>query len=167
MSLRKQQSVDGGGIRTPCEAISTRGVIVSVSSLLGLQVHGRISDPSMGPCPCRVRQDLGDGPRGNSRWRWLHEPQRISDQRMGVGLQHGAGRYRRGEILIFVPVVWSYKCMGGFLSGDRPFPPRVRRSLRWPRGKLLQRVGSMIPSHSATSGRGRGPHRAGRYRPGR
>ena len=46
--------------------------------------------------------------------RWLHEPQSISNQPVGLRVQHPAGRYRHGRPPILSPVCWS--CMYGRIS---------------------------------------------------
>ena len=47
--------------------------------------------------------------------RWLHEPQPISNQPVGLGFPHHAGRYRHGGSAFSSPGCWSCKHMEGFL----------------------------------------------------
>ena len=47
--------------------------------------------------------------------RWLHEPQPISNQTVGLGFPHPAGRYRPEGSGLTSPSCWSCRCMEGFL----------------------------------------------------
>ena len=49
-------------------------------------MYGRSSDPGITP-----------------GWRWLYEPQPISNQPVGLGFLHRAGWYRPGGHTVFVP----------------------------------------------------------------
>ena len=74
-----QQSASGVGVSTPCGTVSTRGTTVFVLVVLQLEMHGRISDPRMGPYPPRVAL----APR----------TQPISNQLVSLGFPHRAGQY--------------------------------------------------------------------------
>ena len=65
-------------------------------------------------------------------WRWLHEPQPISNQPVGLGFPHRAGRHRHGRPLFWCPVCWG--CMYGKISdlGMGSKLPRVVISRRTP-----------------------------------
>ena len=59
--------------------------------------------------------------------RWLHEPQPIITQPVGVGFPHRAGRYRPGESLFSSLGCRNCKCMAIFLIRRRhPILPGVR-----------------------------------------
>ena len=64
--------------------------------------------------------------------RWLHEPQPISNQPVGLGFPHRAGRHRHGRPLFWCPVCWG--CMYGKISdlGMGSKLPRVVISRRTP-----------------------------------
>ena len=47
--------------------------------------------------------------------RWLHEPQPIRNQPVGLGFPHDAGRYRPGGSPFSSPGCWSCRGMEGFL----------------------------------------------------
>ena len=66
-TLINQQSEDGGGVSTPCGAVSTRGITVLFLRLLKLYVYGSVYDPGMGHYPPRVQWDLDASPRGKIR----------------------------------------------------------------------------------------------------
>ena len=60
-------------------------------------------------------------------WRWLHEPQPISNQPVGLGFLHLAGRYRPGGPPFTSPICWSCRCMEIFLiRGWDPILPGWR-----------------------------------------
>ena len=62
--------------------------------------------------------------------RKLHEPQPISDQWMGVGFPHRAGRYRPLGFTVFVPGLLELYIYGRIPDpGMTPCPARVRRDL--------------------------------------
>ena len=80
----------------------------------------------------------------------LHEPQPISNQPVGLGFQHHAGRYRPGGSAFSSPASWSCRDMDGFLTGDGELSsPGAAGPQRWPEGQLSPRAGSMSPSQSA------------------
>ena len=60
-----------------------------------------------------VRNDLwsGDGTLILPGCRWLHEPQPVSDQSMGLGFPHRAGPYRPGESPFTSPCCRRCRCM--------------------------------------------------------
>ena len=59
--------------------------------------------------------------------RWLHEPQPISNQPVGLGCPHLAERYRPGGSASSSPVCWSCTGREGFFGpGMGTHPPRVR-----------------------------------------
>ena len=76
--------------------------------------------------------------------RWLHEPQPISNQPVGLGFPHRAGRYRPGEPPFLSLDWWSCRYMEGFMIWGWHF---ILSGCRW-----LYALGF--------------PHSAGRYRPG-
>ena len=48
-------------------------------------------------------------------WHWLHEPQPINNQPVGMGFPPRAGWYRPEGPSISSPACWSCKCMEGFM----------------------------------------------------
>ena len=66
-SQANEQLGSGGGVSTPCGAVSTRGITVFVRGLSELHMYGGISQPGMATYPPWVRRDRGVSPRGNSR----------------------------------------------------------------------------------------------------
>ena len=58
-----------------------------------------------------------------SRWRWLHEPQPISNQSEGLCFYTVPWRYRAGGSPISSPVSWSWRSTEIFLT---PVLPRCR-----------------------------------------
>ena len=80
--------------------------------------------------------------------RWFHEPQPISNQPVGLGFPHRAGRYRPG-VPPFRPHFAVFVIHGRISDpGMGSYPPRVCLAL---------------PSTNPRLGF---PHRAGPYRPG-
>ena len=62
--------------------------------------------------------------------RWLHEPQPISNQQVGLGVSHRPGWYRPGGSQFPSPGCWSCKDMEGFIIRRYdPILPRVRGDL--------------------------------------
>ena len=61
-------------------------------------------------------------------WRWLYEPQPISDQPEGLGIPHRAWEYRPGGSPVSSPNCFSCRCMERF----DPCPPRVPLAPRTP-----------------------------------
>ena len=79
--------------------------------------------------------------------RWLHESQQISNQPVGLGFSHRAGRYRPGGSPFSSPGCWS------------------RRDMVWkPQPHWVIADPQPISNHPVGLGF---PHLAGRYRPGR
>ena len=61
---------------------------------------------------------------------WLHEPQLISNQPVGLGCPHRAERYRPGGSAFSSPVCWRCTDREGFFGrGMGTHPPRVRRNV--------------------------------------
>ena len=95
-----QQSASGVGVSTPCWEASTEG-----------------SPASSAHCCCTCMEAFltrGWDPLFFPGCRWLHKPQPTSDQAMGLGFPHRAGRYRPGGSPLSSPVCWSCKCVEGF-----------------------------------------------------
>ena len=89
-----------------------RGIIVFVLGLLALELPRRISDPgSSSPVRwgCRGMEIIMTRGWGHiiSGSRWLHEPQPVCHQPVGLGLAHCAGRYRPGGPPFSFPVCRS------------------------------------------------------------
>ena len=113
----------GVGVSTPCRAVSIRGTTVFVPGASDLRMDGRTSDPG-------IELILGR--------RWLHEPQPISNQPVGLGFPHHAGRYWLGGPPFSFPAMGITKKvirMVGLLElqvygrisnpGVGPYPPQV------------------------------------------
>ena len=89
--------------------------------------------------------------------RWLHEPQPISNQPVGLGFPHPAGRCRPGGSAFYFPGYWSCRGMEGFLIWGRELILRgCGGPRRWPKGQLSPPARSMSPSQSAITQWGRG-----------
>ena len=67
-----------------------------------LQMYGRIYNPRTGPYVL-------------PGWRWLHEPQPILNQPIGLGFPHRVGRYRPRRPPVLSPVYWICRSMERFL----------------------------------------------------
>ena len=100
--------------------------------------------------------------------RWLHEPHPISNQRVGLGFPHPAGRYRPGGSLFSSPGCWSCSDMEGFLiRGWDPIFPGCGGTSTLSRKATLAARWLHQPQPSSNQPVGLGfPHPAGRYRPG-
>ena len=107
------------------------GVISGFSTFdLVIDVCGGISDPRMGSYPPRVGGTLAL-PRGASpAARWLHEPEPISDQSVGLSLPHRPGWYRPGGLPFFPPGCCIFRYTEKkYCPGVGPCHPRVRRDV--------------------------------------
>lgn len=125
------------GVTTPCGAVPTREAATFVSSVLDLQMYGRVSLSEMRPYYSRVTL----------------APRTPADQRVALGFPHRAGAVSPLRNLFFVPDVLKLQCIEGFMIRvwDRTFP-----GWWWHQLKPISKepVGSGFP------------HLTGRYRPG-
>ena len=101
--------------------------------------------------------------------RWLHKPQPISNQPVGLRFLHRAGRYRLGRHLFSSPACWSCRVMEGFIiwgqnlilpgcGGTFTLAREATLSARWPHEPQLisnQPIGLGFP-HPAGRCRSRG-----------
>ena len=99
--------------------------------------------------------------------RWLHEPQPISNQPVGLGFSNPAGRYRPGGSSFSSLGCWS-KDMGGFLTrGWELILPECGGTSALSRGATLAAGWLHEPEPISNHLVGLGfPNPAGRYRPG-
>ena len=126
-----QQLASGVGVSTPCGAVSTRGITVFASNVLELYIYRRISDLGMGPYLPRVAL----APR----------TQPISNQSVGLGFKHYAGRYRPGGLPFSSPVCSRCNCMEGFIiRGWDPIIFHLPRVALTPRTLANQQSGSRV-----------------------
>ena len=61
--------------------------------------------------------------------RWLNEPQPISNQLVGWGFYTARGGMDRGDLCFRPQVVGVVEIWSDFSSGDKIYPPQVRRDL--------------------------------------
>ena len=101
--------------------------------------------------------------------RWLHEPKPISNQPVGLGFPHRAGRHRPGVSTFSSPGCWTRRYLGGFLiRGWELILPGCGGTSTLARGATLAARWLHEPYPISNHPVGLGfPHRAGRYRPGR
>ena len=79
---------------------------------------------------------------------WLHEPQAISSQPVGLGFPHPVRRYRPGGSAFLSPGCWSSRAMEGFLTRGWYYPPRLRRDLGvGPRGNSRRALAPGAPTN--------------------
>ena len=100
--------------------------------------------------------------------RWLHEPQPISNQPVGLGFPHPAGRYRPGGSAFSSPGCWSCRDMEGFLTrGWELILPGCGGTSALARGATLAArwLHERHPISNHPVGLGF-PHPAGQYLPG-
>lgn len=76
----------GGGVRQGAHRFRPRTVGL-------VDMYGKIDDEGFEFHRSLVRRDLDVVPGATHAARWAHEAQPISNQPMGVGLPHHAGRY--------------------------------------------------------------------------
>ena len=86
-----------------------------VPGVLELQMYGRTSDPSNESYPPGGKREIDVSRVATVPARILYEPQPISDQLIGVGYPHRAGRHRPVASLLSCSGCWCFLCMEGFL----------------------------------------------------
>ena len=99
---------------------------------------------------------------------WIHEPQPISSQPVGLGFPHPAERHRPGGSEFSSPSCWSCRDMDGFLTrGWDLIIPRCGGTSVLSRGATLAPRWLHEPQPISNHPVGLGfPQPAGRYRPG-
>ena len=100
--------------------------------------------------------------------RWIHEPQPISNQPLGWGFPHLAGRYRPKRSSLSSPGCWSCGDMEGYLTrGWEIIIPGCGGTSALSRGETLAACWLHEPQPISNQPVGvRFLHLAGRYRPG-
>ena len=100
--------------------------------------------------------------------RWLHEPQPISHQPMGLGFPHCAGRFRSRRSSFSSPVCWICKRREIFLIGGLEFKfPKCCETLTLRGGATLAARRLHEPSPISNQPMGMGfPHLVGGIDPG-
>ena len=100
--------------------------------------------------------------------RWIHEPQPISNQPLGWGFPHLAGRYRPKRSSLSSPGCWSCGDMEGYLTrGWEIIIPGCGGTSALSRGETLAACWLHEPQPISNQPVWLGfPYLAGRYRPG-